>query len=244
MNPSSTQARTAVITVKSTSGKITRNITLTQSASSSYLNLSTDNTDGILDFSETAGSLDVSVFSNTNWTIEGVDDQWVSLSKTSGNGESKVRITVTANLNVKERKNVLTFKGDGVSPKQLTVRQAQATYHVTVSSPQVSNITSNTASITFSYDSNVAITSYGVCYSTTDNPNIESAQYVLKTGSTNQGSPTIQLTGLSPETLYYVRAFALMQNQTEVNYSEKSVSFSTTANEPGVNDNKTPEPIN
>ena len=117
-NPSSSAERTAVITVKNTSGSITRNVTLTQSPNAEALELSVST----LNFTSDAGHQDVTITSNTHWTVTGTAN-WMSLNKTEGDNNGSITITVEANSAKTERTAVLTFTGSGGINKQLTVKQ-------------------------------------------------------------------------------------------------------------------------
>lgn len=94
----------------------------------------------------------------------------------------------------------------------------------TVTTVDISGITINSASSggNVTKDGGKAVTAYGVCWATTSNP--------VATGShTNDGSGTgsftSALTGLAPNTLYYVRAYAT--NSVGTGYGNE-VSFTTT----------------
>ena len=117
-NPSSTATRTAVIKVSNTSGTIVRDVTISQSPNAESLELSMST----MSFTYAAGSQDVTVTSNTHWTITG-SASWLSVNKTEGDNNASVRITVEANTAKSEREVVLTFSGSGGISKQLTVRQ-------------------------------------------------------------------------------------------------------------------------
>ena len=110
VNPSSTAARTAIVTVKNTSGTITRNITITQAANAEQLTVSPT----MMNFEANGGTQEITVTSNTTWSITGKAD-WFDCDKTSGTGSSKVTVTVKANTGVDERDAILTFKGDNMS---------------------------------------------------------------------------------------------------------------------------------
>lgn len=117
-NPSSSAERTAVITVKNTSGSINRNVTLTQSPNAEALELSVST----LNFTSDAGHQDVTITSNTHWTVTGTAN-WMSLNRTEGDNNGSITITVEANAAKTERTAVLTFTGSGGINKQLTVKQ-------------------------------------------------------------------------------------------------------------------------
>ena len=118
LNPSSTATRTAVVTVKNTSGTIVRDVTITQSPNAESLDLSMST----MTFSYTASSQDVTVTSNTHWTVNG-SASWLTLSTTEGDNNGSVRVTVEANKSKQDREVVLTFMGTGGISKQLTVKQ-------------------------------------------------------------------------------------------------------------------------
>ena len=75
-----------------------------------------------MNFTNEAGSQDVTITSNTHWTITG-SASWMSLSKTEGENNGSIRITVEANTSKSEREAVLTIRGSGGISKQLTVKQ-------------------------------------------------------------------------------------------------------------------------
>ncbi len=128
LNPSSTATRTAIVRVSNASGTIVRDVTVTQSPNAESLELSM----ATMNFTHTASSQDVTVTSNTHWTITG-SASWMTLNKTEGDNNGSVRVTVEANTAKTEREAVLTFTGQGGITKQLTVKQAADTstdFHV------------------------------------------------------------------------------------------------------------------
>ncbi|MDD4501351.1 MAG: FISUMP domain-containing protein [Bacteroidales bacterium] len=70
-------------------------------------------------------------------------------------------------------------------------------------------------------DGGAAVTARGVCWSTSENPTISNSK---TTDGTGLGTYTSNITGLSPNTTYYVRAYATNANSTA--YSEQK-SFTT-----------------
>lgn len=127
VNPSSTAARTAIVTVKNTSGTITRNITITQAANAEQLTVSPTT----MNFEANGGTQEITVTSNTAWSITGKAD-WFDCDKTSGTGSSKVTVTVKANTGTDARDAILTFKGDNMTV-EVKVHQAapQIDFYVT-----------------------------------------------------------------------------------------------------------------
>lgn len=128
VNPSSSAERTALVTVKNANGSITRNVTITQSPNVENLELSINS----MNFTNSVGSQEVSVTSNTHWTVSGVAS-WMSLNKSEGDNDGVVRITVEANKTESERVAVLVFKGAGGAEQKLTVTQAGLSGNFTVS---------------------------------------------------------------------------------------------------------------
>ena len=94
----------------------------------------------------------------------------------------------------------------------------------TVTTGQVSNITQTTAmgsgNVTASGGANV--TERGVCWSTSHNPTISSSHQAASTSGT--GSFTVNMTGLTANTHYYVRAYA--KNSAGTSYGSE-VDFTT-----------------
>ena len=78
----------------------------------------------------------------------------------------------------------------------------------TVTTSSISNITTTTATGggNVTAQGTTLVTQRGVCWSTSPNPTIANSQTNNGTGT---GSFTSQLTGLSPATVYYVRAYAI-----------------------------------
>lgn len=78
-----------------------------------------------LAFGPEAGSQTLDIVSNTNWSIAG-DDDWISVSPTSGSGSSSVKIAVTANTSTLTRKaavHAYGMMGVGVSSQEVRIQQ-------------------------------------------------------------------------------------------------------------------------
>lgn len=204
LNPSSTATRTAVITVKNTSGTIVRDVTITQSPNAESLDLSMST----MSFTNDAGSQDVTITSNTHWTITG-SASWMTLSKTEGDNNGSVRVTVEANKSKQEREAVLTFTGTGGITKQLAVKQqADTSTNFNVSPTQLSAnapagtvqfIITGDAQWTISSNKNWATpnTTYGegnasIVVSLTDNTSEEARETII-TISSNTKSETVTI---------------------------------------------------
>lgn len=100
----------------------------------------------------------------------------------------------------------------------------------TVLTTAVSEVTANTAVCVGNVTDNggYAVTSRGVCWSTHENPTTTDSH--LSSGS-GTGSFTIEITGLSVNTTYYVRAFA--SNEAGTAYGNQ-LSFTTSDNHTGA----------
>ncbi|MDR0969096.1 MAG: DUF5017 domain-containing protein [Lentimicrobiaceae bacterium] len=118
------------------------------------------------------------------------------------------------------------------------------TYTLQVETGAVTDITATTATAsgTMTYDDKTEILS-GICWSTEEMPTIEDN---VKQKGVIKGSYECSLTGLSPETTYYYRAFA--QHGNEIVYGEQK-SFTTINGddpgpEPGDGDGSAENPYN
>lgn len=89
----------------------------------------------------------------------------------------------------------------------------------------VTNLTSTTAESggNITSDGGTAITERGIVYSTSSNPTVANTKIVANTGGT--GSFSVNIPGLTPATLYYVRAYAINGGTT---YGE-NIRFNTLA---------------
>ena len=99
---------------------------------------------------------------------------------------------------------------------------------LTTSSVASITITSASSGGNISSDGGVPITTRGVCWSTTANPTIANS---FTSDGTGIGTFTSSITGLTPATTYYVRAFAT--NSVGTAYGNQ-VSFATICNAPTV----------
>ncbi len=106
----------------------------------------------------------------------------------------------------------------------------QMIYVPTVTTNSVSDILSNTATCggDVTSDGNGTVTARGVCWNTSDNPTIANNHTVDGSGT---GSFTSTITGLSPVTTYYVRAYAT--NEVGTAYGP-SMTFTTSVALPTV----------
>lgn len=255
-NPSSTATRTAVVKVSNTSGTIVRDVTISQSPNAESLELSMST----MNFTNAAGSQDVTITSNTHWTITG-SASWLTLNKTEGDNNGSVRITVETNTSKSEREVVLTITGSGGISKQLTVKQqGDTSTDFRVSTTEVSaNAVAGTvqfniigdAQWTISTNRNWATpsTTYGegnasITVSLTDNTSEETREAVI-TVSSNTKSETVtirQSAGTKP-TITAMNVNYDNKNSAVVSFSysslfpvtEYGVCYNTTG-QPTIND--------
>lgn len=115
-NPSSSDERSAVLTVTTASGKIKKNVTVIQSIANEAITTNVSE----LSFISDGETKTIAIQSNARWTIKGVED-WFTLSRTEGEGNTEV--TVTAKKNEQESPRTAT----------LTIQGANATVRVTIS---------------------------------------------------------------------------------------------------------------
>ena len=96
---------------------------------------------------------------------------------------------------------------------------------LSVTTGTVTNITTTTATCSgnVTSDGGSSVTARGVCWSTSQNPTTSNSK---TTNGTGVGSYTSNITGLSPNTTYYVRAYATNSEGTA--YGEQK-TFSTNA---------------
>ena len=103
----------------------------------------------------------------------------------------------------------------------ITIKFSESITTPTVATHGVSNITSNSASVSSSVSSNCGVISRGFCYSVSSNPTISGQHTIDGSGA---GDFTRALSGLMPGTTYYVRAYAT--NAAGISYGDE-VSFTT-----------------
>ncbi|MDR1682053.1 MAG: carboxypeptidase regulatory-like domain-containing protein [Candidatus Symbiothrix sp.] len=160
------------------------------------------------------------------------DKSWLTLSNAQGSiakgGSKIIQLTVNrAGLNPGEYTANVVINSNNTSlivPVQLKMVQPSAP---TVQIGQANVITSNSAQISGNIISlgSSAVTEYGHCWSTSPDPTTVSNKTAFGTATTTQ-SFTSNITGLSPNTTYYVKAYAI--NSLGTSYSD-AVTFTTLA---------------
>jgi gliding motility-associated-like protein len=172
------------------SGGITsRNLHVTTTASGGYNGNVTSNPAGI----NTASSLNSANFSN------GSD---VTLTATANSGGAFINWSGDASGST----NPLTVTLN--SDMNITANFGPPFFQPTLTTTSASSVTTNSATSggNITSDGNKPVTSRGICWSTSPNPTTANSTTSDGTGT---GSFTSSLTGLTPGTLYYVRAYAI-----------------------------------
>lgn len=162
-----------------------------------------------------------------NWTNE----SWSLASVSNTNiGPLTVQTTISSNLNSSTTYIAFVIEGnlyqfdywyiDNVSLVAATPATAP-----TVSTNTISNITSSSATAggNVSSDGGASVTERGVVFATTSNPTIANNKVVSGSGT---GSFSANLSGLSANTTYYVRAYAI--NSAGTSYGSQQ-SFTTSS---------------
>lgn len=188
-------------------------------ASTSSLNLTVKTTSG--------QSVHYTVSSTASWLI--VDPQSGTVSSTS---EATIRVMVS-------RGSLASGSYEGqvkiaVNSEYLTIpvyMQVARDVVPTLSVESITQITQTTATVSglLSLESGVNVTEYGICYSTGSSPTVN--DHKASRGSTSSSSSfTCQLSSLSPNTEYHVRAYAICNGKT---YYSNAKSFTTSKSDGG-----------
>ena len=233
VNPSSSSSRVATLTVRNSSGRITRTVTLTQAANGEYLEIDGGDTQI---FTSKAEDRVVTIRSNTHWTVSitGNTDK-ISVAPTAGDNDGRITISVKDNNTADKQEAVVTIKGTGGVTKQLKIEQAAANAP-TITLPQISGVMANEATVSFTFDSSIPVSSCGICYATTHKAH-DITQDAIVLSSTNTSPVEVKMTGLTSGTKYYVYGYVITSAGTH--YSE-TVNFTTQSRKPGGDDVVTP----
>ena len=168
------------------------------------------------------------ITSNVTWNITNSEPTWLSLSNNSGSNNGTITLTAAANPLTSTRTATLVVSGSGVTSQTITVTQDAGSATLNVSTTSATNISTTTVAtggdVTSVGGGNV--TSRGVCYGIAANPTISGTKTSNGTGT---GTFSSAITGLSPQTLYYYRAYAT--NSFGTSYGPE-YSFYTLATEP------------
>ncbi len=226
-NPSTTEERTGSITI--TDGIKPVTITVTQAPIPEEIVLSENS----LQFAYNGGSSTITVSSNIDW--DAISDQdWCKLSIST----SRIAVSTQANNSYSSRTATITVTGLKSGP--LTIRVSQsAAKEPTLGNVEVSNITKNSANCKFSYSSNdLYVYERGICYSSSSSSPTTSDAAKKASGNNKSGTSSFSLTGLQPNTTYYVRPYVTTDAGTTYG---KATQFTTKdVSSPNEGDNPTP----
>ena len=199
-NKSTTQSRNASITVSN--GLVNRTVSVTQEHLTEILQIGQNE----LSFSFQGGSEHIDVESNVDWTVSS-NASWLAVSRNQdGNGFS---VTAQQNISTNSRQATVTVKGVALS-HSIAVSQGGA--HVpNVAALNVSGITKHTADCKMeASSSDLDITEYGICYSSSaSTPTVDNANVLKQDGGGKSISRVFSLTGLTSKTTYYVRPYVI-----------------------------------
>ena len=151
-------------------------------------------------------------------------------SSGTGTGGFTVSMTgLTANMTYYVRAYAINSQGTSYGD-EVSFVTAQDIAAPTVTTLEVTNITQTTAigGGNVTADGGATVTERGICWSTSPSPTVNGSH---ATNGTGTGSYTINMTGLTANTTYFVRAYAI--NSAGTSYGNE-VSFTTTANLPTV----------
>ena len=142
----------------------------------------------------------------------------------SGTGRGSFSITITGlNENTTYYIRAYATNSNGTAYGDTRTAQTQSTTIPSVTTANVTSITANSAVCggNVTSDGYSTVTARGVCWSTSPNPTISNSK---TTNGTGTGSFTSNITGLTANTTYYVRAYATNSKGTA--YGEE-ISFIT-----------------
>ncbi|MFM2213540.1 MAG: hypothetical protein RL427_803 [Bacteroidota bacterium] len=187
---------------------------------------------------------------NLSWTDNSTNETVFKIERKTGSGNYTILGTTAADItnyndvgltpNTTYTYRVYSSNNVGSSltySNELTLMTGSIIELPTLMTTTVSSISTTTAVSggTISSDGGAPITARGVCWSTSTNPTIELA--TKTTDGTGTGVFTSAISGLSPNTLYYVRVYATNSLGTaygnEINFT--SLQNSAAINIPGPN---------
>lgn len=177
-------------------------------------------------FNEGAQSVNVNLYENCEWIVSATP-----LSETIASGATDpVVVTIDREKLSGGENTAIIHIISNYGSNELEVR-ATGVGGASVTTANVTTVTATTAFCggTVSNEGGGSVTDRGVCWSLNQMPSIESGSH-LNMGS-GSGSFSNTITGLTPNTLYYIRAYAI--NGAGVSYGEQKM-FTTTDGLPSV----------
>ena len=171
-----------------------------------------------------SGNTTINYGGSTTLTVSGASSYvWKNGSTTIGtNASITVNPTSTTTYTVTGTNN---YGCTGNKNVTVTVNNLAPT----VSTNNVSNIGTTTATCggNVTADGGASVTARGVCWSTSENPTVGGSGCQHSSDGSGTGTFTSSITGLNPNTTYYVRAYAT--NSAGTSYGEQK-SFTTNCN--------------
>ena len=226
-------SRTAYVRINGGNAK-EKVITVTQQAQEEKLQVSASS----LNFVAGGESHSVTVTADGSWILSNDASSWCQASVSSGSGNMEITFTAKLNETGKQRQGTATLKGRTAEiPIVLTQEAGDAP---TVSDFQNVSVGSTEASFSFRISSVVPATSFGLCYSETNQQPTTSDGHTTHTDHFTQRDVTDKIENLQLSRTYYVRAYAT--NPVGTNYSSNVLTITTTNDIPGSDDNIPPTP--
>lgn len=142
-------------TVTFSANNISKTLTINQEAGEPTISLNTTTKE----VSATTGNFTLELTSNSNWFVNGIPS-WITLSKTSGNGNASITINYQTNTSISPRSATITFIADNVT-RTLTINQAGATPFISLSFNS-KTVVSSSGYFTIALTSNTAWTASGM----------------------------------------------------------------------------------
>ena len=175
---------------------------------------------------DTGSSADFSIESNINWTVSS-DESWLDIDPVSGSNDGLVSVTAASeNTSSESRSTVITVSwsdGSGMTRSITVAQQGFVAGLPTVITGGVTSIggTSATVGGEVTGDGGSAVIDRGIYYDITPGPENSGVEVSIGEGT---GSFSATITGLAPETNYFIRAYAA--NDQGTGFGDQ-VSFTT-----------------
>jgi len=175
---------------------------------------------------DTASVINVELKSNVQYlvTIPTIAQTWISLLESKALKTDILAFSVLANTSNQSRNTeILIIKSLTTISDTLTINQKGAPFFPEITTMDVNEVSTISAKSggTIISDGGAPILNRGICWNVVPNPTIDGPKTNNGTGN---GSFTAEINGLTPETKYFVRAYAT--NRTGTSYG-KEVSFTT-----------------
>ena len=223
--------RRKVFTIRG--GNVSKQIEITQAGRSSDFTV----TPTSLSAGALANSVSFNIVGNALWTVTS-NQSWATLSDSSGGGSKTITVSLSDNTNESSRTVEIIISSSSKSEKVFITQVGGSKPSLAeIKQANITEISQNSAVVTFSYTSQFPVLEYGVCFSSVNSSPTLSDGNLSGTGSSLQDSKSFKISNLSSGTTYYVRAYA--KSSVGIQYSNV-MSFTTVSDVPGGNDNVTP----